>query len=253
LKTVVYQSYRTTNVPAWLGRCMKSVRDWASAAGFEYRFYDDAFFDLCPDWYRRKVGHDVLMMSDLARLLAARDLLAQGQERTIWIDADVLIFDPQAFAIDVTERFAFCRELWVNRKGPKFVGWERVNNAICVFVAGNSFLEFYIDACQTLVRMAQKPDKRLLGPILLTRLSEVLPLQLIGHVGTFNPLLMEHLARGDDRPLRAYRDTFGSPMHAANLCSSFRGEVCQGVSMCDEIYERVVDRMLGQSGLSGRV
>ncbi len=41
MKTAVYQSYRTRDVPAWVNRCMQSVRAWADAQPFDYRFIDD--------------------------------------------------------------------------------------------------------------------------------------------------------------------------------------------------------------------
>ena len=62
MKTIVYQSYRTTDVPAWVQTCLHSARDWAASRGFEYRFFDDRFFDYCPPWYREKVGKQVLLL-----------------------------------------------------------------------------------------------------------------------------------------------------------------------------------------------
>lgn len=52
LKTVVYQSYRTTEVADWRRRCMRATQSWAAAEGFDYRFIDDSFFDCVPDRYR---------------------------------------------------------------------------------------------------------------------------------------------------------------------------------------------------------
>ena len=54
LKTLVYQSFRTTDVPLWIERAMKSVRDWAEVRGYDYEFIDDKIFDLVPEWYLKK-------------------------------------------------------------------------------------------------------------------------------------------------------------------------------------------------------
>ena len=251
VKTVVYQSFRTTDVPPWIETCMQSARDWAAARRFEYRFYDDAFFDLCPPWYRDRVERNILLMSDLARLVAARRLLDEGFERTIWIDADLLIFAPAAFEVETSEPFAFNTELWVNREQGKFIGWRRVNNAVCTFDRGNPFLDFYVDACQRIVRqvLADAPIDRLsVGTNFLAALHKLTPLPLIRSVGTFNPILMDLLVRGDREPLRAYRKFFGHPIGAANLCGSFRGQVVQGVKMEDSIYEGTATALQGPAG-----
>jgi hypothetical protein len=252
VKTVVYQSFRTRGVPPWVEACLQSTRAWATSRGCEHRFFDDAFFDFCPPWYRQRVGENILLMSDLARLVAARELLAEGFERAIWIDADVLIFAPDAFDLkaDVDDAsFALNTELWVAREQGQFVGWRRVNNAVCRFDRGNAFLDFYIDACQRIVRQTTEPLDRLgVGTAFLTPLHQLVPLPLIRGVGTFNPLLMEHLSRGNLEPLRAYRKFFDHPIAAANLCGSLRGQTCQGVRMDDAVYDGTVRALLGQAG-----
>jgi hypothetical protein len=250
VKTVVYQSFRTSDVPAWMERCLGSARAWAAAKGFEYRFFDDQFFELCPEWYRQRVERNILLMSDLARLLAARKLRDEGFERAIWVDADLLIFAPKAFEPHNDEKFAFNTELWVNREQGKFVGRWRVNNAVCRFDRGNPFLEFYIDACERIVRHAPSGaiDRLSVGTNFLTALHQLAPLPLMRCVGTFNPILMEHLARGQLEPLRAYRQHVGQPIGAANLCGSFRGQVCQGVKMEDSIYQGTIRELQGPAG-----
>ena len=250
-QTIVYQSYRTADVPPWLETCLRSAREWAAARGFEYRYFDDRFFEFCPPWYRDAVRRNVLLQSDLARLVAARELLAEGCGRAIWIDADVLVFAPDRFDVETGHPFAFNTELWVGPDAQnRIVGWRRVNNAVCTFARGNAILDFYIDACQRIVR--HKPDDALdrlgVGTQFLSTLNQLVPLPLIRCVGTFNPILMDHLARGDAAHLRAYRQGFGQPVAAANLCGSFRHAVCQGVKMEDSIYDGVVRRLLAGEG-----
>ena len=111
MKTLVYQSFRTSDVPGWVTRRMKSVRGWAADRGFDYQFFDDRFFEYAPDWYREKVKHHRLLVGDLARLELGKKFLAEGYDRTIWIDADVIVFDSENFNVDIREDFAFCRNI----------------------------------------------------------------------------------------------------------------------------------------------
>jgi hypothetical protein len=250
VRTIVFQSFRTQNVAVWQSKCLASGRAWAAARGYEYRFFDDAFFDLCPAWYREKTQGSKLLMSDLARLIAARTLLDDGFERAIWLDADLLVFKPEKFDVETKSDFAFCRELWVNRDASgRFVGWMRVNNCVCTFDRGNAFLDFYIDACQRIVRDSPaKPSQLGVGTMFLSSLHKIMPLELIGSVGTFNPILMDHLSRGNLEPLRAYRQKLDQPIAAANLCGSMPGLNIQGVLMSEAIYEGSVAQLLGATG-----
>jgi hypothetical protein len=249
VKTIVYQSYRTVNVPAWIGRCMPTVRDWAAAQGFDYRFIDDRLFEYAPPWYRRKVGDDVLLVSDLARLEVAKELLAQGFDRTVWVDADVVVFAPEQFTIDITEEYAFCREVWV-APGPdgKLGCSVRVNNAVSVYLRANHFLDFYIHACQWLVRHKPRLGRWDAGTRFLTVLHDLMPFRLLNSVGLLSPVMMADIARGAGPSLPAFMACFGAPLGAANLCASVQGAHCHGVAMGQGLYETVIDKLLRTRG-----
>ena len=80
--------------------------------------------------------------ADLARLELAARFLAEGYERAVWIDADVLVFDPQRFEINVNNSFTVSREVCLYLED----GWciERgVNNSVAVFQRENTFLRFF--------------------------------------------------------------------------------------------------------------
>lgn len=245
MKTVVYQSYRTTNVPAWITRCMESVQAWTGTQGFDYRFVDDRLFEYVPRWFRAKVSDHILLVSDLARLKLAREFLGEGYERTIWIDADVLIFAPEKLQLNVSERQAFCREFWVERDPQgRLYGKPQVNNAVTVFTTTNKFLEYYIDACESLVRNAAKVDKLMIGTKFLSDLHAMVPFPLITEVGIFSPVMMQAFQQHPvEQALRSYMEAAGSPIYGANLCSSYRNNP-QVTATYDRVMEGLIEGLL---------
>jgi hypothetical protein len=263
LKTVVYQSYRTTGVPAWIERCMGTVRGWAASKNFEYVFIDDRLFDYAPRWYRERVGDQVQLVSDLARLVLAKEFLSGAFERSVWVDADVLVFDPARFEIGVSEEYAFCREVWVEKfslrgaarggfrslRRPGVYCQRRVNNSVAVFARGNSLLDFYIHACERMVRGARGEISSLqVGTFFLTALHRKLPLPLLDDVGLFSPLVMRDIAAGGGPCLKVYAEEFGTPLRAANLCASYSGREYDGVSVTQRMYDAVAETLLETRG-----
>lgn len=221
--TLVLQSYRRERVPGWLRRCLGSVEAWADDAGHAYEFVDDRLFDRLPGWFRERCGDRLLPQTDLARLLLIREKLAAGIRRVAWLDADVFVFAPAHLRLDGKDSFAFCREAWLDRGGDGCVlATPKVNNAAMVFEAGNPVLDFLIHACLTIA--AHRPPGGIgdfdFGPILLTQLSNVLPIPVIGCVGMIGPLLAEELGRGGGPVCATYALACGQPLGAANLCGS---------------------------------
>jgi hypothetical protein len=264
MRTLVYQSYRTVDVPAWIARSLETVREWSAARGFEYRFIDDELFEYVPTWYRDKVENRVQLVSDLARLEVAKQILSEGYDRAVWVDADVVVFDPDSLTIDVTEEYAFCREVWLEQDEPprrvrhwwgerlvegKVTCSHSINNAVSVFVQGNTLLDFYIDACKWIVRSKSKPiSVNDVGVHFVSLLHRIMEFSLISNVGMFSPVVMRDIGEGGGACLRLYVSQFGSRVAAANLCSSMRGRTYNEVDMSDELFDRVVERLLETKG-----
>lgn len=255
MKTVVYQSYRTVDVPSWISDCMRSVRNWAERKGFDYIFLDDAFLEYAPAWYREAARGSILLISDLARLEVAHEFLGDGYDRTIWVDADVLVFDPDRFDIADEHEYAFCREVWLRKQ--EVLGFvlplvrcdDKVNNAVTVFTKGNSMLDFYRASCQRLiVNMPAKFDPGYVSTTFLSWLHPRIEFPLLTNVGLFSPLLLHDLAADTSRYVRRYMKQFGSSISAANLCGTFRSGRHMGVDMSDELYSRAIRRMLATNG-----
>ena len=222
MTTVVYQSFRTTDVPPWIGRCLGSVDEWARRKGWDYRFVDDAIFDLVPDWYLEKAAGCLPIATDLGRLELARRLLGEGYRRAVWLDADVLIFDPDNFHVETTSEFAFGREVWVQHdKAGRLKVFRNVHNAVSVFVEGNSFLDFYIHSCLSIVgRHDGGMVPQIVGTKFLTALHNMIGFPLIDAVAMFSPVVLEDIVGGGGPAIELHRRTLGAPVCAANLCAS---------------------------------
>jgi hypothetical protein len=226
LRTVVFQSCRPTNIPPWMQRCLDSTKAWALMNGYEYRFIGDELFAPVPEWYVQRCWPERLPVTDLARLLWARQLLNDEWDRVIWVDADVLIFAPDRFDVGM-DRYALARELWLTREPDGTISrkWA-VNNCVMVYCAGNPFLEFYIEACQLVIRHMDRPVHKLdTAPRLLTGLHGVAPLPFLRSVAMFCPGIVHELATVPGPFVEAHTAHWPDDIHAANLCGSMCGEV----------------------------
>jgi hypothetical protein len=251
MTTVVLQSHRREGLPPWVERCIESARLWAARSGYAYERLDDAFFAPVPAWYRERVGGEAVRMSDLARLLQARRLLAH-HERVVWVDADVMVFDPERFTVEAPQGYAFCREAWLSLSATgdgRVLCSQRVNNAVSVFARGNPFLDFYVHACESIVRRASGPVGKLdVGTQFLTHLHQAMPLPLLGSVALLSPPVLRDLAAGGGPLLHLYRDRFGGPARAINLCASLRGQEVGGVRLDDALFEAAIERLVATNG-----
>lgn len=250
-RTVVFQSFRTHDVPAWLAACLASVRAWADSAGHDYVFYDDEFFGFAPDWYREKCAGQVLPITDLARLVAARRLLDAGYARAVWVDADMFVFAPDAFRLpELATGYAFCREWWFaeHPTEERYALTPKVNNSVSVFDAGNPFLDFYIQSITNLVAVRPEVGRLAVGTDFLTHLSMVVPMAVMNVVGVLSPPLLLDCASPDPAKLRAYRERVGVPLVAANLCSSLRHSEHRGRILTDDVFERAMEVAPGLLG-----
>ncbi len=223
MKTIVYQSVSPNQISPWLQTCLNSVRAWCENQQWEYTLIGDEIFSLLPDWYWEKTRHRKMIATDLGRLLLAKQFLNQGYDRAIWLDADVLIFNPHSLQIEITEEYAFGLETWVQWKNHQLKAYSKVHNAICVFCAGNSFLDFYIHACQRIIKHFQGTQMvpQLVGPKFLTLLHNTMHLPLIREVAMFSPLVLKDILNGGGKALTLHQQKHNHPIYAANLSASY--------------------------------
>lgn len=228
---------------------MLSVEAWAKSNSFDYKIIDDSFFEYAPNWFREKAAQEICPVTDLARLVVAKDFLAQGYERAIWVDADMLVFDPEAFIIKLERDFMFCHEIWLftDSTGARQVS-HRVNNSVTVFCKNNVHLDFFIDACLRIGREKSTIGKLDVGTHFLSKLRNILPFALMENVGILSPTLMKELVLNKPSVLTEYARQLGSPLACVNLCASLEGQDIQGVTANHLMYEQVVDVLLSSRG-----
>ena len=246
MKTVILQSHKDEGLPDWLEACMASVRAWAAMHGYAYHREGDALFDRLPADLRARTADCKPAAADLGRLFLARETLAGGAERVVWLDADVFVFDPDGFTLDITTEYAFGREVWIqpDAKGHP-VARRHVHNAVCVFCAGNSFLDFYLHAAQAIARRAARiAPAQMLGPKFLTHQHNLIGFPLIDAVAMASPLVLRDLAAGGGPALDLWRTESPGPVRAVNLCSSLVGTSVDGVAVTEGLLARAMAALL---------
>lgn len=244
MKTIVHQSYRTVDVPAWIERCLGSVRSWAAASGYEYRFVDNRLFDYAGATYCAYVEYNKLAITNLARLELAREALMAGYERVIWVDADVIVFDPERLTLDTTAGCAFCHQVWIHvtKNGP-VSGAPKVNNCVCVFTAdGASQLEQLIGIIRQTVAQREIRSSLEVGTDLLTELHRRTEFTLLTNVGLLSPSVVRGLAADDPSYVSIYAQAFGHPIYAANLCAS------KAAMITEPQYMAAIDALVASRG-----
>lgn len=231
MHTIILQSYRNNGIPAWLQRCMQTVRHWAKANGYHYTFVDDALFDHVPSRFRAPAPLSLLPLTDLARLGLLREKLASGYARAVWVDADVVIFRPHDFHIPTPSGAMLCHEIWTQRDGQGEIHHTRnINNAVMVFDRGHPLLDFLHHAAIELFSHLgpERIHATTIGTDFLTRLGRIYPIRLLTQVACLSPLLVHAVSTGEPSALlQEHAARFGHPFHAANLCRAKHEEGTQ--------------------------
>ncbi len=250
MKTLIIQSYRTSDVASWIAICIASVRSWAAAAGHDYEFVDDALFDFAPAWVRERCGTQILPVTDVARLYLMRERLRQGWQRVIWVDADVLVFAPKRFLLDEPMPYALCREVWLSLHGDRAETAEFVNNAVIVMTQAQPILDFWLFAAEEILRTHPPGpvEKLIVGTRLLTDLAKAMPLRVINNVGLFSPPVIRDIARGGGPSVQAWSRRYGHVVDAANLCASLQDREAGGARIGAEDLEQAVQALLRSKG-----
>ena len=222
MKTLVLQSFRSHDVPAWIERCLASAKAWSDLRGYDHLLTDDSAFELCGTDYLARVDGNLRSITNLCRLELSRRAHNQGYDRTVWLDADILVFDPAAFSVDGVRRYAFSRETWVELRAPpsRWRAFSAANNCAFVCLRGEPDLDFLIDATRHIARHREIRTNYQVGGDLIKGLRASLDYELLQSVGMLSNYIVLALASNHVELLQAQARFHGAPIFAANLCAS---------------------------------
>jgi hypothetical protein len=225
LKTVVIQS-APNNRPPWVTDCLLGVEAWSIDHEFAYQFFDDSFFDVLPDWYRKKVSGRGPILADLARLLHIRAALEADADRVIWCDADTLIIDG-SWQPSVTAHSRFGEEHWLQRdKLGRLEIRRQPHNAFMIFLQASPVLNFLIHTIESMIARVD-PDHiapQMVGPKLLKALHNLAQFDLEPDAGAMSPLLLKAIREVDTEVIDFFLERSGQVPKSFNLCASLIGE-----------------------------
>lgn len=220
MRTAVIQSFRTTDTPEWISRCLDSVKQWCATRQYDWCFCGDELFARVPGWYMDKTGPGPVA-ADYARLVLAQEKLAAGYDTVIWLDADTLVLD-DALQLTTDRSCAFGQEFWVQEEQGKLKVRRNVHNAVCLFHQGDVVLPFLAETVASIIRRAD-PDHiapQMVGPKLLTALHSLHDFALLPQVGALSPAVVTDLVAGGGQALAQLLAHTPVPLQAVNLCAS---------------------------------
>ena len=244
--TLVIQSHRSPLPYSWISQCIESVQRWCKLRQYEYQFLSDELYDYLPEDLIEKVIDQKVVASDLARLKVLQKALHKGFETVVWLDADFLIFDPINFVLS-EEPYAVGREVWVQRdKQGKLKVYKKVHNAFLMFRKLNTFLDFYAESAERLLRQNQGGiPPQFIGPKLLTAVHNVIQLPVMESAGMLSPLVVKDIVQGGGEALQLFEKYSDYPITGANLCISS----CEREEVTCEDMEQLISVLGGNSRL----
>lgn len=219
--TLIIQSHRSPLPFNWIQSCLDSVKSWSKSNGYDYRFINDDLFNSVPLHLIEKTKHQRVIATDLARLMVLQQMLKEGYNTVIWMDADFYIFDSPGFKLPETP-YAVGREVWIQPdQNGRLKTWKKVHNAFLMFRQNNCLLDFYIDtASQLLEKNAGVMPPQFIGPKLLTALHNICQFPVMETAGMLSPAVINDLIKGNGKALKLFNQHSDEPISAANLCSS---------------------------------
>jgi hypothetical protein len=239
VKVIVFQSH-AKNPPIWIRRCTLSVREWTKRLGWNYRLLGDELFRGVPLAISLK-ARSRLPLADLGRLLWAKRLL-QDWDRVIWLDSDVLVFDPNSFGIATDNEDLVCREILIQRR----VGSAEVdalfghNPTALMFGRKSPLLDEWLQAIENHAARSPGFGDADFGREMLAGIARKRPLTAIESIGHFNAAILREIHGSSGAALRKLMECARAPLAAGNLCGHYR--------LPPKAYDRIIDRLIDSRG-----
>ena len=248
-RVVVFQSAPNA-IPDWMNLCMSTVQSWSGAQGIDYvQVGDEEFLSAAPPWIGENSKDWIHPVTDIARLICAQKLLHR-YDFAIWIDADVIIFDPKNFEVPKPKEVAFVREFWIESTLEGSLRClNNVSNYVCVFRNQGDFISDYLKQAIALLQNSPGPYKQgIVGTSFLSRIVNPEKYELIERVANFSPLLIRALLTNEELTLNYFANNAGRSFVAANLCLSREDLVFQGILNSKSDYEKIASALIDYQG-----
>ncbi len=197
---------------------------------------------------REKFAHRLPVLTDLARLYAARTAL-ETYERVVWLDADTLLFAPDLLSIDIDDTFALGEETRIEEDpNGRLKPRKNLHNAVLVIRRGDPVLPFLIRCTERILARLDpaRAAPQIVGPKLMGALNPMAEFTVLRTVGALSPLVIRDIATGRGNALSLLRRRSAFPPAGANLCVSL-------VKAAEtDVLNAAIDRLLGDPDLGGR-
>jgi len=184
-----------------------------------------------------------VVASDLARLIVLQEALAEGYARVVWVDADVLVIEPDGFELPMADAL-FGREVWVQQDGgrARLKTYRKIHNALMAFMAGEPVLPFYRMSAERILGRYDPESgpmvPQLIGPKLITLLHNAIGFDVLEEAGMLSPLVARDILKGGGAALDRFLTASAAAPLAINLCgSSVRNSELTDAEMA-ELIER---------------
>jgi len=247
--TIVIQTFRNHDIPAWIQRCLDSVRQWAALHGHDYSLAGDEFYDLCGRDYLARGPKNPQAITNLARLVATRQQLDAGYRQVVWMDADMFVFDPERLVLNfpaasLLTGYAFGREVWLDRdsSGAIRVQGPMAHNAATFFTQAAVDLDMLISLIRHVDAHRQIVSNYQLGVRLLRGLQYSLMFPTFSHAAVLSPDLLRAIVEQHEGSLRIYGRTYRYHACAGNLNLSLQDQISQ------DVLRRAMDRLEASKG-----
>ena len=252
-RPIIIQSFHARPWPKVIEVAVESVASWAKTRNYRYILFGDEVMDLLPNEFTVKCSNRLPMMIDLARLLIIRQLFEEGAEQVIWFDADVLIFSPQHFDVDLTPEQLVGREIWVSKtKAGRWKAHKHVHNAVLSFRRTSPILDFLIFATERIGKQLKAPaSPQLVGPKLFSHIHNLVNLNVWEEAGMLSPGVMSNIINKGGPALDCYLRKQTRPALAANLCYSLVSKKIDDIFVDEDFLLDAANELLKRFYKSG--
>ena len=252
-RPIVIQSFHPRPWPKVIEMAIESVASWAKTRNYRYMLFGDEVMDLLPDGFTVKCSNRIPMMVDLARVLTIRQLFEESAEQVIWFDADVLIFSPGHFDVDLTSGQVVGRKIWVSKtKAGRWKAHRHVHNAALSFRRTSPIIDFLIFATERIGRQLKAPaSPQLVGPKLFSHIHNLINLPVWEEAGMLSPGVMSNIINKGGPALNCHLRKQTRPALAANLCYYLVNKEVDDIFVDEGFLLDAANQLLRQFSKSG--